>query len=188
MHTIVDNDKPINITLTRKDMEYVYGLAQERQDAKDLSVVRDKRIDKSVGKVKGHFIGLLGEYIVSKYIESQMNLELYPRGHDDGYDMTYAGKTIEVKTLQGSLIFGPGSLDEEFSADIAILCRFKYTDKSHRKVSPNISIQGWITRKQFEKKMFVDDLGHGLRYCVLGKDLNPMETFMKDVPNIGYLE
>jgi hypothetical protein len=115
--------------------------------------------------------GLLGEQAVGVLLASPIDTAIYDGG-DPGYDITYHGKTIQVKLNtypNGDLYFS--SLDE-FIADIAILVT-PVKDDVYR-------IAGWVSRDEFMGMYQEKDYGYGTRYAVPQDKLKSILLFREE--------
>lgn len=67
---------------------------------KALSIVGAQRAKDARGTIEQHEQGIFGEFAVAKYlgITEKVDTEIYEDG-DPGYDLTFRGKTIDVKTV-----------------------------------------------------------------------------------------
>lgn len=116
-----------------------------------------------------HYIGQLGEIAVSRAIGVSLITEIM-FGGDSGTDLTFAGKKIQIKTntYQGS---GPALLkfnsEEDFSADIAILCCLNgYVC---------VDVKGFVSKRKFMMFKEERDFGNGTRLCLDEKHLTPID-------------
>lgn len=139
------------------DLAAIRHAAAERQakkESKDFyganNRIATRRDDTDI-----HVVGLLGECAVSRLIGGQPDLRATLWG--GGHDLTFGDVTIEVKTLQGLLLFN--SLDH-LKSDIAVLCTYDKKDYSR------VSVQGWTTKRRFAENCFSADFGYGNRVCM----------------------
>jgi hypothetical protein len=101
-------------------------------------------------------MGVRAELAVSIFLAVPFNDRILPGG-DDGADLEYRGRSVEVKAISyrgGVLIFH--SLDE-FDSNFAVAC-----------FAPNrrVDILGWITRERFAEIHEKRNFGKGLRVFV----------------------
>ena len=170
---IYTNPNRIRYKFTDKEMAHLWKVAEVRQSPKENNThARDKR-RVLLPNVEMHLIGLLGEYAFSKFVGVEMDENGY-LGGDIEKDFLIDGNKIEIKTLQGYLVFDVQNFDAEFCADIAVLAIFN-RDPGDRTILHNVSLEGWITKEEFINKRFIDDFGYGPRYCVQPDVLNAMD-------------
>lgn len=165
MRHIKRNPFEVQVNLTNNQINEVWGIAQIRQEIKDKNpgMAKDKRIILR-DDLETHALGVSGEYVVAPYVGKDLDRNGY-LGGDNHYDFILYGQTIEVKTLQGYLLFN--NL-KHFAADIAVLVIYDTTDTAR------LAIQGFITKAIFEKEHFTTDLGHGSRCCLQPIELHPI--------------
>lgn len=100
----------------------VVSISPSKQKA--LSILGAERAKDGQGTIKQHERGILGEFAVAKYlgIPEQIDEQIYENG-DDGYDIVFNGKLIDVKTVgpQVNNPFLPVSTYGELNADFYIL-------------------------------------------------------------------
>lgn len=161
------NPFAVNVSFSKAELDRIEQEAARRQRPKDQNIqsVTDKRIVNRKNEIT-HMIGLLGEVAVGRLINTSPDMDVY-LGGDTVKDFTVYGVGIEVKTLQGYLTFKKLS---DFVTDIAVLVIYNQNDYS------SVTVQGWITRQDFDKSHFVDNFGYGDRPCVQPSDLHPIST------------
>ena len=141
--------------------------ARARQAPKDDNPhAEDKRIKGELGNVEAHRIGLLGEYGDSSIMGRPVDEAAYVAGDPRG-DFAEFGRWIEVKTLQGYLLFNSMG---DFASDIAVLA-IHQPGRFDR-----VWVQGWIPKREFQEGHFVRDFGYGDRLCFKPRLLLPMVT------------
>lgn len=165
MRTILQNPFSVEVHFSDDEIQELVSLAEKRQAPKNGNQhATDKRIIKR-DNVMTHLIGLLGEFAVSKLVGEPVDTSSYVSG-DLYKDFLIYGVKIEVKTLQGYLTFV--SMDH-FKSDVAVLVNYEKGDNS------KVTVQGWITKDEFESNSFVDNFGYGDRPCMQPSDLLPIE-------------
>ncbi len=170
----------IIVAFDNAQLDAMWKAAEQRQQAKNVSVARDKRSDRSLDNVEMHYIGIKGECAVARVLCVPVDLNAYASG-DLTKDLTYQGMTIEVKTLQDWLIFNDMS---HFGSDVAILvnpCGTETDERIRHKRAHcyrNVAVIGTISRENFARVAFSKDFGYGTRLCVKADQLEPIETFI----------
>lgn len=167
MRNIRPNPFAVTVKLSSHEKELIDRVAEARQAFKDknLKLINDRRVS-GQNNLLMHKIGLLGELCVARLIDQQIDEASYLSG-DKSKDFLLSKQTIEVKTRQGYLVFKDASW---FRAQIAVLVTY---DKGDLSVG---HVQGWITRKEFMEKHFVDDFGYGKNLCMQPAQLFPIHT------------
>lgn len=155
------------VDFTDMELTQIHELAVKRQAIKDknLSLVNDRRVS-DYDNILMHNIGLLGECAVSKILRVPVDEQAYLAG-DHAQDFNIFGIKVEVKTQQGYLYF---DRMQAFQADVAVLCVYDKRDLTH------VIVQGWIPRKLFIDRHFIDNFGRGDRPCMQPVDLFPIRT------------
>jgi hypothetical protein len=165
--TIHRNPFEVPVRFEADELCRLREMAEQRQRPKDQNrdLVKDKRIG-SLDNVTMHLIGLLGERAISRLLSLEIDQHDGLSG-DRGKDFALHGTRIEVKTRQGLLVFK--SL-EEFAADIAVLVIHKPG------CIEEVSVQGWIPRREFLAGHFIANWGYGDRPCIQPSALHPIST------------
>jgi len=124
--TTVENFEPIE--LKPIEVENACRLARLRQEAKEKSGAKH-RVDWVEAGFGSHWLGLMGEMAVGRYLGFNVDRRILPGG-DDSIDLQDSNATIQVKTRAINLrtmplhklemIFPP---DTTFAADYFVLCR-----------------------------------------------------------------
>jgi hypothetical protein len=97
---------------------------------------------------------------LSKVLNTPVDYTIRTHG-DEGYDTTYEGRTVQVKTsTRPQLIFNSR---RAFSADIAVLVRYLGEDRANAHLDPRFMVHGWISREEFFKYHYPEDFGYGMR-------------------------
>jgi hypothetical protein len=179
MKTIASNKDSVRVELEPSEIEWALAVAEARCAAKRNVPVRDKRHknqwtgESRHDNFETHRIGVLGELAAAKVLDTQISTSYGPTGKYMP-DLVINGFEIEVKTLQGYLVFRSES---EFARGVAVLV-------THNK-GENLVVQGWIDAPTFRKKMFTDNFGYGDRPCVHPQDLFPIQTLRPWLENLG---
>ena len=172
------------VKLTPLELRALWDMAVARNDAKTIGT------NKMYGGVSDealHYIGLKGEYAVSKLLGIDINTEIYDKG-DVGHDLEYLGHTIEVKVSQRDLKFFQ---DRPPVADIVALvvpqivslanvtAKRDYLIKHPLLGWQHQFIVGWITKERLMELCYQRDFGYGVR-DVLDREslIPPMELLL----------
>jgi hypothetical protein len=174
------NPKAVQLILTPDEMLRLFELACARQKPKENNhLVQDKRVMVRRSNEATHLIGLMGEYAVSKYLGAPLDTDVFLAG-DSYKDFRINGVNIEVKTLQGLLVF---NTVDDFRADVAVLAiwnksKLEFSGMPSLHFSQRISLEGWITKRSFVRNQFMQDFGYGPRSCVQPAWLYTMTNLM----------
>ncbi len=161
--------KPFIIKLTDEEVSNALAFIDEMRGDKIEKSVTDKKFDKNNTSYAVNLMGYLGEVAVAKMLEVPTDTTVRTAG-DDGYDLVFEGKTIQVKTsVLPSLIFNDVEL---FTADYAILVQL-IGDRQNPHVDSEFHIHGWITREEFKNTCYRKDYGYGERFVVDSDKLIP---------------
>jgi hypothetical protein len=165
--------KPVRVSLSPDEVAQSVAFIQQVRHDKSSHSVRDQMFDQRNTSEGINQIGHLGEMAVGKVLGVPVDMEIRTGG-DEGYDLFYEGKTVQVKTsTRSSLIFNAKHL---FSADTAILCQYIGTDRQHAELSPHFVLWGWIDRQTFLENYQIKDYGYGDRLVVNLPLLRPLAT------------
>ncbi len=151
------------------DLQMVNMFAARQRAVKEANGVSTRRSAPNSTEFELHYIGALGEYAVAKALGLKLDKRVHV-GADDGSDLSFRGRTIQVKTFTFTgpnfqFFVNPG----EFKADVAVAVQV---------LSPiRVRLLGWIERTLFEREASTRDYGHGKRLCVSVATLLPMEKF-----------
>ena len=165
------------INLTAQDLIISAHHAGLIEGVKSVQVrggsVSNRRISKQ-GDFAIHYAGMLGEVAVSRAIGIPIRTEI-TFGGDSGVDMSYQGKTIQIKTSTHKetppprfIIFN--SVDD-FSTDWAISCSIQSAS--------TVKIHGFTSKRKFLVNRLEHDFGYGVRVCLDEKHLTPIERFQE---------
>lgn len=104
------------------------------------------------GNKRKQEVGLIGELIVHNYLlNSYPNLDEKQDGFDGGFDLTYRGKTIDVKTMERKSYVRPHYVNnfyiiqEAHEADIIVFC-------SYHSVDEVIQLCGWLPKSELSNR------------------------------------
>lgn len=88
----------ISVSDIEEDLRVVVNIPDEKRIP--LSEIGTKRAKDSPGTIQDHIRGILGEFAVAKHlgVPDKVDTEIYDDG-DEGYDLQFNNKTIDVKTL-----------------------------------------------------------------------------------------
>ena len=154
----------MNITLTSREYKFIEMLARGRHFLKDI-VIPDRPLTSwNNTQHEADFLGVMGEYAVSKYLKIPMDTEVNLQGDGGEIDLWLGDWSIQVKSTKyesGRLVFN--SLDEAKALiDVLTICNIK---------EKTVNIVGYISNKELMKRIYKKDLGFGIRYCVNQEDL-----------------
>jgi hypothetical protein len=117
-------------------------------------------------------IGLMGEAAVAKYLDIPFDHTLTKWG-DDGNDLVYRGKTLQVKSSSTHCVEESRRLVfnhvDHLVSDYGVLCVIPSPSSAR--------IVGAIARDEFRKLHHTHDFRFGDRHCVFAKELTPIEVF-----------
>lgn len=135
-------------------------LATGRHFIKDI-VTPDRDISRWANtQSEADLIGVMGEYIVAKYLNIPFDTSVKLDG-DDGYDLYLKEYPVQVKSTKypnGRLVF----MNESEIALVNVLTVVE---------NQNVDIKGYITKKNVLKNMKEENLGHGIRLTVTQEHL-----------------
>lgn len=165
----------IIVMLGQKDIDEAIEFIGVMRDDKVEHSVTDKKFDEKNTSYAVNLMGYLGEIAVARALNVEPDRTVRTGG-DDGYDLVYNNKTIQVKTSTlPSLIFNSPDL---FTADIAILVQL-VGDRQNPHINAQYHILGQIRREDFEKRAYQKDYGYGTRYVVDSEYLMPVFAEVK---------
>ena len=159
----------MNIKLSKQDFFDAKKIARGRLITAKNWNLTNQQVDKTRTNADIELLGVLGEYAVALCF----NLEKPDCcGYDDGVDLWFEDKSIEVKTTyhdHGHLIF---KSKDKFIADFAILvaetdCKMK------------LKIIGVTSRQKFLDRCVDKDFGNGTVSAMSQTDLQQPETFWR---------
>ena len=145
------------------------------------------------GSPEEQLIGILGENTICDVLELPL---MNSQGYDGGYDIVLNGKNIDIKTMgrtvypKSNYVNNLVAMQLKNSSDIYLFC-------SYHKHNYELTLCGWIDKKNFKKKAKLYKDGQ-IRYRYDGttfktksdlyeienKLLNPINN-IKDLKNIG---
>ena len=166
---------PIPVELSSEEAQKSYDFCVKLQEDKKNNNVVDLWYDKKNSSFGVNVLGHLGEVAVSRVLGTPVDYEIRTHG-DAGYDTTYAGKTVQVKTSTlPTLIFNSA---RAFSADIAILVEYVGNDRANANLDPRFVVHGWITREEFMVHHHNHDYGYGVRLTMDSYTLYPLQDLV----------
>jgi hypothetical protein len=166
----------MKIQFSKKEFNHIKMLATGRHFYKDI-VIPDRDMERwNNSQHEADLLGVMGEYAVSKYLKIPFDTSINLKGDGGKYDMFLGDWSIQVKATKyknGRLVFN--TLDEaKAHIHILTLC----SDQKRF-----VKIAGFITKRDFKRKCYEQNLGHGVRYCINQDDLEEIELlplyFMK---------
>jgi len=159
--------KTIRIALNEPEIINLKLIAHNRHDLKDKIYNSKSRYGFSENMDERDYLGILGEFAVSKYLKISFDYSINLEGDGGVIDMFLGDWSIQVKSTkykQGRLMFN--SLTE-VEALINILC---YVDTENN----IIELLGYISRKDFLKEKYIKQFGKRTTYCVDQSKLRPV--------------
>lgn len=157
------------IDLTGHELEKCDILAKMRNTKKEN--VKSRRIDQNRSDYDIHFMGLLGEMAVAKYLGIGVDVNHNINGGDKGNDFIYQGKKVDVKytdEIDNPLLVFNNLY--RFKSTFAILTRPVEKHCRHR-----VLIEGWTDKHHFRELAFKKDFGYGNRCCLERQNLFNIE-------------
>ena len=159
--------KTIRIALNEPEIINLKLIAHNRHDLKNKIYNSKSRYGFSENMDERDYLGILGEFAVSKYLKIPFDYSINLEGDGGVIDMFLGDWSIQVKSTkykQGRLMFN--SLTE-VEALINILC---YVDTENN----IIELLGYISRKDFLKEKYIKQFGKRTTYCVDQSKLRPV--------------
>jgi hypothetical protein len=159
--------EPVDMILAAHHAGIICGIKQ----IQNKSGLPNKRISNNTD-YNIHYIGMLGEIAVGKYLNIPVKTEIL-KGGDGGVDMLYNGKSIQVKTrtFVKPPIYILYTTLEEMVADWHILCTVE---------SPtSVGIHGFISKAKFVQKAELMNFGYNDCYAVDAKMMASMDQFAR---------
>ena len=158
----------MKITLTETEFHFIEMLARGRHFLKDIVIPNRKLEHWNNSQHEADILGVMGEYAVAKYLKIPIDTEVNLQGDGGEIDLWLGDWSIQVKATKyksGRLVF---NTKEEMKALIDILTICDIKEKS-------VDIVGYLSHRELTQKMYEEDLGFGLRYCVNQSDLKKIE-------------
>jgi len=100
------------------------------------------------GSPRKQEIGLIGEWAVYHYLHGEYpDLTSKYDGFDGGYDLTFSGKKIDVKTMERKSYVKPNyvnnfyTIQQRYDADLIVFC-------SYHNVANIVEICGWLPKSE----------------------------------------
>lgn len=133
-------------SLNAFELQMLVLAAERRNCGKQPNGVQNQKVDKKLSDFSVNLHGVVGEYAVSKMLGLKLDTNVNLSGDDKVSDLTYNGRTIQVKTAVGNLE-NPRLYFRDvdnFQAEVAVLASaWSFTE---------VAIHGWVTREQFKAK------------------------------------
>lgn len=148
------------------DLQYC-ALMAERRNVVKAGVRSNKR--SAMTEYESHYIGMLGEFAVSKYLGLRIDETVGKGGDGKIVDLIQDGMEIQVKTRLPNK--PPLYLFYE-SLDVA-----ERTVCALAKSPATIQLVGWIDRDDFLAQYKEVDFGYGTRFAVTSDRLRSMERW-----------
>jgi hypothetical protein len=166
----------VSVVLTADEIASALDFIDRMREDKRVYAVQDRKFDRNNSSYAVNLMGYLGEVAAAKLLNVSTDSEVRTGG-DAGYDLTYNGLTIQVKTSTTTdLIFNSLSL---FKADIAILVELE-GDKTKPHVNAVYHVHGFITKEDFKSSYVVKNYGYGDRFVVPNSMLSPLSELIGD--------
>jgi hypothetical protein len=125
-------------------------------------------------------MGFFGEACVAKVLGIEVNNDVLIGG-DVGYDLSYGGLTIQVKTSKTSLFF-LSKPQMPRNVDVGALVQYAGENLANPHKDPRFLVHGWCSRKDFENHHQVREVGpHGASYYCSAIHLRPMHDLTRYV-------
>ena len=154
----------MKLLISDKEYKFIKLLAIGRHFFKDI-VIPDRDMQRwNNTQHDADIIGVIGEYVVAKYLSIPFDTSINLNGDGGEVDMYYRNFTIQVKSTKynnGRLVFN--SIDE-IGADIyvIVICNV---------ASLVVDIAGVISKSKINKCFYCENLGFGNRICINQSEL-----------------
>ncbi len=146
------------------------------------------KLNRSILKGKGNCVGLLGELTAARFLLKHRRHVVRPGTHD--YDLVVDGHKFDVKTARRTVDASP-----DYNAKVPLYQSFQNCDfylfasvKISNGAPANITLCGWITKKNFEQVAQVIRKGEpeGLNGWICSEDCRV--TPYSSLKDMGLLE
>lgn len=169
----------ITVKLSPELYDKAMGLANHRYQISKASKFINQKQDILRSEMDIERIGTAGEFAVAELYNLDHPL---PSGYDNGHDLWFYGKSLQVKTSfyeKCKLIFKD---KQKFVSDFAILV---YQDTQQKE---KLSIVGATSRKYFIEFAKKENLGNGDVYTLEQNQMAEPQEFWKYIMNTRYKE
>lgn len=154
------------IDLSDTEKQECNNIAKERNDNKIKYHITTHKIAKRKTDEEIELEGVIGEYVVAKYLGISIDKALY-RGGDDGKDLKYNDLLLQVKynNRAGGTLYC--AADKPFKEIVNILILVVPYDIDVYRIA------GWIRRRDFMEKCHKDNWGYNDVLYVYQYQLRP---------------
>lgn len=162
----------MKIIFTAPEMHTILHYASIIFETKKLYSSNPGKHIKEIDNYSLQLIGLMGESALCKVLNVPFHVDFLLHG-DDGSDIRYADKRIQVKTL--SKDYGDSNrlyVDDIDAVKSDILVGAAITGPA------SVRLTGAISRDKFRRIKTVEDFGYGPRHSVLQKQLGSIEDLL----------
>ena len=168
MRQTIFNPNSLKVIFTQVQLSRMREEAKEIQKKKEANkeIITNHKVCTRFTDTRTFEIGFLGEYAWESIFHQKPDTRPMIGG-DGGKDFIFHGKSIQIKTSKGFLIFNNM---EHFSTQIAVCVAYEPTDLYA------VWVQGWITKEEFREKHFIENFGYGPKVCVQPVDLHSITT------------
>jgi hypothetical protein len=164
------------VRFNNAEMKALRDLTDAIQSLKESRGIQTKKIDPNYSDWDVQFIGLKGEAGAAKFLGCKIDRRVMDGG-DDGRDLRWQGRTIQVKTSR------PRNEQDLIVTDSASL----KTDLMFLAVTdietPAIRLMGWIPTVEFLMLAEIQNYGYGDRMRLPASKLNPPDTLGEHARN-----
>lgn len=163
----------MKITFTVPEMHTILHYAGLIYETKKLNSIYNTKYHQEIENYTGHLIGLMGECGLCKVLNIPFHVEILFRG-DDGTDIRYGGKTIQVKTLSRDYADKNRLyVDDIEQVKSEILVGAAITGPA------SVRLLGGISKEKFSRIKTVEDFGYGPRHSVMERQLCSIDDMVR---------
>jgi hypothetical protein len=165
----------ILVDLNEDEMQYVTGLAHDRNEEKKQRLVKSKKYASHRSDFDIHFDSARARMAIAKLLGLDMDESADVHGRRGRPDFTLRnGLTLEVHyRSQLNWDYALSSSDvKDFRADVGVLV-WPGTSRS------NVRLVGWTSKINFVMRSIVKDYGYGPRLALQAKNTFPIETLLR---------
>ena len=163
----------MKIVFTAPEMHTILHYASMIYETKKLNGVRNKKYTVDIDSYDLILIGLMGESGLCRVLDIPFYVDLF-LGGDDGSDIRYGGKTIQVKTLSKDY----GTKNRLYVDDIEDV-RSQILVSAAITGPASVRLIGAISKDKFRRIKTVEDFGYGPRHTVNESQLSSIEDMLK---------
>lgn len=155
----------ITYSLNAFELQFLVMLAERRNCGKQPNNVVNQKVDNKLSDFAINLIGAMGEHAVGKLLKVRVDTSVALSGDDKVSDLTYKGRTIQVKTRSNG--YKNCTLHfrklEHFKADVAVLAVVKSV--------ADVEVIGWTTKEAFRTRATIHNFGYNDVYGMPESDL-----------------